>query len=64
MFAEIMLITTPTLSVSWSRNTWWIWLKGMNEASSITAFTSPSKSTGSTTMLRGGASPSPLDMVM
>ncbi len=50
MFALIMLSTTPMLSISWSRKIWWIALNGWNEASSITAFTSPSKSTGSTMM--------------
>ena len=34
-------------------------LKVVNDASSMTAFTSPSKSTGNTMMLSGGASPSP-----
>ena len=41
------------LSVSWSRKIWWMALKGWNEASSMTAFTSPSKSTGRTMMLSG-----------
>ncbi len=59
MLAVIMLITTPTLSVSWSRKTWWMSEKGRKEASSTTARTSPSKRTGRTMMLRGGASPSP-----
>ena len=34
-------------------------LNGWNEASSMTALTSPSKRTGSTMMLSGGASPRP-----
>ena len=34
-------------------------LKAWNEASSMTAFTSPSKSTGSTMMFSGVASPRP-----
>ncbi len=59
MFAWIMFSTTPMLSASWSRKIWWIWLKGRKDASSTTAFTSPSKRMGSTMMLRGGASPSP-----
>ncbi len=64
MLALIMFSTTPIDSVSWSRKTWWMALKGLNEASSITAFTSPSKRTGSTMMLSGGASPSPELMAM
>ena len=59
MFAVIMLSTTPMLSMSWSRNSWWMALKGWNEASSMTALTCPSNSTGSTMMLSGGASPRP-----
>ena len=40
-------------SVSWSRNVRWISLNCENDASSITAFTSPSNSTGRTTMFSG-----------
>ncbi len=46
-------------SVSWSRNVRWFWLNAWNDASSTTALTSPSNRTGSTTMLRGAALPSP-----
>ena len=59
MLAPIMLSTTPIDCMSWSRNSWWMALKGWNDASSITALTWPSNSTGSTMMLSGGASPSP-----
>src|SRR3712207_9305701 len=40
-----------------SRNERWVSLNRLNEESSITAMTWPSKRTGSTTMLSGGASP-------
>ena len=59
LLAASVLSTTPMLSVSWSRNDRWMSLKRSKDASSITAFTSPSNSTGNTTMLSGGASPSP-----
>ncbi len=59
MLAPIMFSTTPMDSVSWSRKIWWMALKGLKEASSITPFTSPSNSTGRTMMLSGGASPRP-----
>ncbi len=62
MLDEIMLRMTPMLSMSWSRNVRWFGLNAWNEASSMTAFVSPSKSTGSTTTLRGGASPIPVAM--
>ena len=38
---------------------WWVSLNRLKEASSMTAFTSPSNSAGSTMMLSGGASPRP-----
>jgi hypothetical protein len=57
--ASIVLSTIPIDSVSCSRNIRWVLLKCSKEASSMTAFTSPSKITGSTMMLRGGASPRP-----
>ena len=59
MFASIVLSTMPMLSVSWSRKVRWMGLNSWNEASSMTALTSPSKSTGNATMLSGAASPSP-----
>ncbi len=59
MFASMELRTMPMDSVSWSRNVRWFVLNRWNEANSMTALTSPSKSTGSTTMLRGGALPRP-----
>ncbi len=59
MLALIMLSTTPMLSMSWSRKSWWIVLKWRNEASSMTALTSPSKSTGRTMIFSGVASPRP-----
>ncbi len=55
--ASIVLSTTPIDWVSCSRNAMWVTLKGCSEASSITALAWPSKSTGRTTMLTGGASP-------
>ena len=59
MPAPIVLSTMPMLSVSWSRKVWWISEKRLYDASSMTALTWPSKITGSTMMLSGGASPSP-----
>ena len=64
MLAAIVFNTMPIDSVSWSRKDWWVSLKRLNEASSITALTSCSKSTGSTMMLRGAASPRAEPMVM
>ena len=52
-------MTTPTLSVSWSRNDRCMSLKRLKEASSMTALTSPSNSTGRTTMFSGVAAPRP-----
>ncbi|MNC91873.1 hypothetical protein D3C83_82050 [compost metagenome] len=49
----------PIDSMSWFRKDWCVSLNRLNEASSITAFTSPSNSAGSTITLSGGASPSP-----
>ena len=59
MVAPIMLSTTPIDSISWSRKIWWMALNWLKEASSITAFTSPSKMTGSTMTLCGVDSPRP-----
>ncbi|GJE73412.1 hypothetical protein CHKEEEPN_4977 [Methylorubrum podarium] len=64
MLAAIVLSTIPIDSVSWSRNDWWVSLKRLNDANSMTARTSCSKRTGSTMMLRGGASPRAEPMVM
>ena len=47
------------LSVSWSRNAWWVGLKRLKEASSSTARTEPSNRIGSTMMFSGVDSPSP-----
>ena len=59
VLASIVLSTSPMLSVSWSRNAWWVGLKALKEASSTTARTEPSKRIGSTMMLSGGDSPRP-----
>ena len=64
MLASIVLSTIAIVSVIWSSRLRWISLKWWNEASSMTALTSPSKMTGSTTMLIGVASPSPEPMRM
>ena len=58
MFAAMVCSTTPIDSVSWSRKVWWISLNLENEASSITAFTWPSNSTGRMMMLAGTPAPS------
>ncbi len=56
---EMVFSTTPIPSASFSRRTRWIGLKPGSEASSITPFTSPSNSAGTTSRLRGPASPTP-----
>src|SRR3978361_1627789 len=53
----IVLRTTPTVSTIWARKAWWTSEKGRNEASSITASTRSSKSTGRTTTWLGEAEP-------
>ena len=62
MLDEIMFKMTPMLSISWSRKVRWFELNELNDASSMTALVSPSKRTGRTTTLRGGASPMPVAM--
>ena len=47
------------LSVSMSRNAWWVSVNGEKEASSNTARTEPSNSTGTTITFNGVAEPSP-----
>ena len=46
MFAAIVLSTMPINSMSWFKNDWCVSLNRLKEASSITAFTSPSNSAG------------------
>ena len=53
MFVAIVFKTMPIDSVSWSRKSKWISLNVWKHASSMTALTSPSKSTGSTMILSG-----------
>ena len=55
----IVLTVTPMVSVIWSRNARCTALNGVNVASSMTASTRPSNSTGSTTSSAGGALPEP-----
>ncbi len=61
VFIEALIVfrTIPMLSTSWSRKSRWTEVKRLNEASSISAMTLPSKRTGTTTMLSGAASPRP-----
>ena len=59
VFASIVLMTRPMLTVSWSRKDWWVTLKRLNEASSTTARTAPSNRIGSTMMFSGADSPRP-----
>ena len=59
VLASIVLSTSPMLSVSWSRNAWWVGLNRLNEASSTTARTEPSNRIGSTMMFSGADSPRP-----
>ena len=55
----IALSETPTSSMSWSKKARCTSLNGDSEAISMTPRTSPSKSTGSTMMFTGVASPRP-----
>ena len=55
--ASIVLSTTPIDCVSCSRKVRWVGVNGCSDASSMTAFVSPSNSTGSTTMFFGRAEP-------
>ena len=59
MVASMLLSTMPMLAVSCSRNARCEAVKALREASSITALTRSSNSTGSTITLRGTASNSP-----
>ncbi len=59
MVASMVLRTMPMLSVSCSRKPRCVALKRSKEASSMTALVWPSKTTGSTTMLRGAPAPRP-----
>ena len=59
VLASIVLSTSPIVSVSWSRKAWWVALKRLNEASSTTARTEPSKRIGSTMMFSGVDAPRP-----
>ena len=59
LLASMVLSTIPMDSVSCSRNARWVLLKRSKEASSMTAFTSPSNTMGSTITFSGGACPSP-----
>ena len=62
--AAIVFKVTPIDSVSCSKKRRWVSLKCRVEASSITAFTSPSKSTGSTMSATGRIDPIPEPIVM
>ena len=64
MFASIVFSTMPIDSVSWSRNVSCVGLNRSKLASSMTAFTCPSKTMGSTMMLSGLLSPRPDEMRM
>ncbi len=55
----MVLTLVPIISAIWLRKSFWICVKGVKEASSMTPSTFPSKSTGSTITCAGGASPSP-----
>ena len=57
--ASIVFSTIPILSVNWLRKSRCVSLKLSNDASSMTALISFSKSTGSTIRLAGDAFPSP-----
>ena len=59
MVAAIVFNTMPIDSISWSRKVWWVSLKSLNEASSITALTSSSNKAGRMLTLAGAAWPRP-----
>ena len=59
MVASILFRTIPMLEVSCSRNARWEAVKKLSDASSMTALTRSSKSTGKTMTLRGFASKRP-----
>ena len=58
MFAWMVLMTTPIVSVSWSRNAWLTSLNARSAPSSITPRTCSSNMIGITTRCAGTASPS------
>jgi hypothetical protein len=58
----MVLSTIPTDSMSWLRKLWCVSLNSPKEASSMTAFTSSSKSAGRMMTLAGRASPRPEEM--
>ena len=67
MFAWIVLMTTPIVSVSWSRNAWLTSPSGRSEPNSITPRTCSSNMIGMTWIVAGVAWPSPevdLDVVV
>jgi hypothetical protein len=59
----MVLTLVAIISAIWLRKSFWICVKGWNDASSITPRTFPSKSTGSTITCAGGASPSPEEIL-
>ena len=59
VLAWMVLSTMPIVSIRSSRNAWWVGLKLSKEASSSTAMTWRSKTTGSTIRLSGAAAPRP-----
>ena len=64
MLAWIVLMTTPMVSVSWSRKAWLTALKGRSAPSSITPRTCSSNMTGMTTRCAGVASPRAEEILM
>ncbi len=55
----MVLTLVAIISAIWLRKSFWIWVNGWKDASSITPRIRPSNSTGSTITCAGGASPSP-----
>ncbi len=61
--ATMVFTLTPMVSISCSRKSWWISVKGRTAASSITPRTWPSTTMGSSTSAVGTTWPSPEEMV-
>lgn len=61
--ATMVLRLTPIVGISCARKSWWIWVKRVTDASSITPRTCSSTTMGSTTSAVGRVCPRPEEMV-
>lgn len=59
VFTLMVFTLTAIMSVIWPRKSFWIWVSGWKEASSMTPSTRSSNTTGSTITWPHGASPRP-----